>query len=449
MTLSSDVLSSHPNIIASYKDGSDVASLHSSSTFPQQFLQRDEPQFPIDSPSFDDYSFAPPILRTTSFQTDDDGEVFYTPVAEDVTAVYLTKWEPLSLPVTAASKKVDFPTAEPASRSLQASPSSPSAASWESRNRLRLNLPFKLKGFRNVKNGKRHSFFTRKSKKCPRLDTSESVISVYLSGGSIQMESPLSELTHESQEACSHSCNSVAETEKFSNLTSRLVEEGDANGSADDIQLNPILCITKHYELKPGDAPRDIDTCEEVELVYNDRINGVVDSNEGCDLYFAGGSLHTIRGACVELSVLAKATPPFCRTNDRTGKTSSTVAAPANTLNATASVSSASGSTCSMSTSSHSSVSTSGILKPPKRAVTGYDPFGVHTDFTTGMPKRHVHFFENIEDIETAHDRDSLLLSQASDSSDDSTLSLEYAFRYLGCASSFSGASHGDCDEDA
>jgi hypothetical protein len=153
-------------------------------------------------------------------------------------------------------------------------------------------------------------------------------------------------------------------------------------------------------------------------------------------LYFAGGTLHTIHDACVGLNALAKATPAFSGADGRTDSICSNVVSPSNTLDTTESVSSASVSTCSMSASSHSSTSSSGILKPPKRAVTGYDPFGVHTDFTTSIPKRQVHF-ENINDIETACARDSLLLSQASDSSDDSTLSLEYAFRYFGCASSF------------
>jgi hypothetical protein len=227
----------------------------------------------------------------------------------------------------------------------------------------------------------------------------------------------------------------------FSNLTSRLVQEGDTNDSANDIQLNPILFVTKYDEQKTGDGLHDIDAYEVVELVYNDSINGVVDINEDCDLYFSGGSLHTIHRACGELSVLVKATSPFSGTDD---KPSSNIAS---TLDTTGFVLSASASTCSMSTSSHSSTSSSGILKPPKRAVTGYDPFGVHTDFTSGMPKRQVHFFENIDDIETAYARERLLLSQSSDSSDDSTLSLEYAFRYLGCASSFSGVSNGDNDD--
>jgi hypothetical protein len=47
------------------------------------------------------------------------------------------------------------------------------------------------------------------------------------------------------------------------------------------------------------------------------------------------------------------------------------------------------------------------------------------------MPKRTVHFFENINEVETASEYNNLMLSGDSDS-DDSTLSLEYAMRYCG-----------------
>jgi hypothetical protein len=274
-----------------------------------------------------------------------------------------------------------------------------------------------VKGF--GANSKRFSMFGN-AKNSTKSDSNVSVDSSLYSV-------PLEPTVSMQQTYCNISVTETEVTEFASNLTSKLVHEvlniDDSFESCDEIFLNPI----SHPEcasavLTPCDG-LVVQACDgEVELVY-EKLNESCYSKPGdsvthnfeedCDVYFTGGSLDTIHGACSELTSFANAP----------AANNVSLVSPTATIGASESM--ASFSSSSTSTSNNSP----GILKPPKRAE-GYDPFGVHTDFETGMPKR-VHFFDNIDSIETASVH---MMSQESDS-DDSTVSLEYAMRYCGLKS--------------
>ena len=415
--------------------------------YPQQCLQRDEPHLHSVSPSFDDYSFAPPILRTSSFECDDDDshEVWYTPPVEDREAIALIEKESKSLPVPTVSEELVCPAKLPASRSAPASPASSSAPTAKKNNRLKLNLPFKLNGLKSLTKSNNRSKFSKKGSKS---DVSVSPIS---SSSSELNDLPpiLNDGTEQTYTAssCDISITETEITQVFSNRTSRLVQEASvANDSFDDIQLNPFPQPTNYassldsveFEQMTGGGLCGIGASEdEVELVLNDMSSVVESKTEpeiaDYDAYYAGGSIDTVHGACGELGALAKALGTPSRKTVSTPVETSPNVVP-NAMDTTGSSISSMG-----SASSHSSTSSSGILKPPKITIKGYDPFGVHTtDFV--MPKQKVHF-ENIDEVENGGN---FLLSDdgGSDSSSDSTSSLEYALRYFGCAGSISDSSY-------
>lgn len=410
--------------------------IHPSDTFPQQFLKCDQPFFPVESfDDYDDYSFAPvsvpPILRTTSFECDDSSaEVFYTPVTEkSIIELKDNKSKSLS---ASLPKELNLPDELPISKSA---PTSPASTSKHTRSKLKLNLSFKLKGLRSSKG---LYMFSRDGRKSSA--NSESSISIE-SPGSVQ-SGPTSCMGQYHSPSCNNSVTGTEVTEFHSNLSSRLVH-GVLNiddSFESDGGLNPI-CATAFTSSNDNTQAMQsgglvvVEECdEEVELVYDglsiadeDKMPVEFDTHnfeEECDVYFAGGTLDTVHGACGELVQIS---PTGSNVSTLT-KASLQLASPTPTIDTSGSTSSFS----SVSTSSRSSTTGScGILKPPRRATQGYDPFGVNTDFETGMPKRTVHFFENINEVETASEYNNLMLSGDSDS-DDSTLSLEYAMRYCG-----------------
>ena len=369
---------------------------HLYDAFPQQALQHNELHYPIED--FDGYSFAP-IERTNSFVCDDSTEgteVWFTPVTDDSDVIDVVEGKSQSLPLPTSTKELDSSNERFVSQSM---PTTPALSSTQTRPKLKLNLPFKIKGFKGTKFGR-------------------------VTKTNISTESPVVLEPTNSEYIGMHTCNnSVTETEvtEFaSNLTSKLVHEvynvDDTFESYDEMYLNPIAHSDDRAVITP--------TCDgDVELVYDDGnpISGPSKKDElhfeeDCDVYFAGASLDTIQGACGEL------TSDMIRV-----KSSSKLSSPTSSMDTSRSPSSFSSSTTSLSTSD-------GILKPPKRATTGYDPFGVNTDFETGMPKR-VHFFENIGDLEAVEIASvKHMISRESDS-DDSTLSIEYMMQYCGCES--------------
>jgi hypothetical protein len=415
------------NAIRNDQSKSARATTLSSCAFPQQSLKSDQSHFTMDE--FDDYLFAP-ILRTASFKCDDGIQVWYTPPVTEADVIGLAPGESKSLPLP--TKELNLGNELSVSQSAPTSPLPSTSSSKPTRSKLKLNLPFKVKGF--SANSKCFSIFGNAKKST----TSDSNISVDSSLYSVPLEPTVSM----QQTYCNISVTETEVTEFASNLTSKLVHEvlniDDSFESCDEIFLNPI----SHPEcasavLTPCDG-LVVQACDgEVELVYeklNESYSKPGDSvthnfEEDCDVYFTGGSLDTIHGACSELTSFANApaannvslvSPTFA---NAPAANNVSLVSPTATIGASESMASFS------SSSTLTSNNSPGILKPPKRAE-GYDPFGVHTDFETGMPKR-VHFFDNIDSIETASVH---MMSQESDS-DDSTVSLEYAMRYCGLKS--------------
>lgn len=432
--------------IVNHKDRSLPATIPTSSSdsYPQQYLQHDQPNFSIEE--LDDYSFAP-ILRTNSFECDDSTEVWYTPPATEeasVTSNGLERGASKSAPVPTLPKDLDLPNV---SHSMPTTPSSLDAQ--KTRSKPKINLAFKLRGF---KSGAR-SMFGREAKK--NISSSESSISVNsVQADSVQMDS-LS-CTYQDNPSSSCSVTGTEITEFASNLTSRLVHEvlninEHVDDSFDECHLNPLINVgaetmPESNSNASGVISMSCDVLEavdkEVELVYNDSgksgfIMKTIDSDsahnfeEDCDVYFTGGSLDTIHEACGEFTSSSGKSP-----NNTPLKPLTNLTSPA-TMDTSGSISS-------FSSGSSTQSSTSGILKPPKRAA-GYDPFGKNTDFT--LPKqRQVLFLENIEEVEMASAH---LLSSRDTDSDDSTLSIEYAMRYFGCSSGlYSSSSSSRSDED-
>jgi hypothetical protein len=402
-------------------------------SFPQQSSKCDQPHFPIEE--FDDYSFAPasvpPILRTTSFECDGSREVWYTPVAEETAVIGLDDIKSKSLP---PSLPQELELSSSHLTNSKSAPSSPASSSKQQRSKLRLNLSFKLKGFKNGGSGKGFSMMSRDKKK---RSSSESNFSEDSTISSLQMDPPMI-VEQNYSPSCSNSVTETEITEFRSNLSSRLLHEMlniDSSFESDDMHLNPIVVP----DFTIGNEPITTENLyvveegnEEVELVYDGlsiAINDETKTNERdtcsyekeCDVYFAGGTLDTVHGACGELTKPFEVSP--IESNDSTlTKVSHGLASPTTTQSMS--------SFSSVSTSHSSTLSSSGILKPPKRGTEGYDPFGVDTDFETGIPRRTVHFFENIDEVEMAANVH--LLSGGDSDSDDSTLSLEYAMRYCG-----------------
>jgi hypothetical protein len=430
----SEVSPAHNNDIMKHKNQSVtvIKAPCPSDAFQQQFLQCDQPHFPIEM--LDDFSFAPvsmpPILRTTSFECDDStAEVFYTPVAEETSILGLEDGKPKSLP-SSLPKELVLPDELPVSKSA---PTSPALTSKQTRSKLKLNLSFKLKGFRGSKGLNMFSRDGRKSRSNSESSTSTE------SPGSMQ-SGPTSCTGQCYSPSCNNSVTGTEVTEFRSNLTSGLVHEvlNIDDSFESDSGLNPICATTfiSNYDkaqAMPSEGLVVVEECdEEVELVYDGLSNAVADKmsvdfdahnfEEECDVYFAGGTLDTVHGACGELGKPFQISPAESNFGTLT-KASLELTSPTPTMDTSGSTSSFS----SVSTSSRSST-TGSILKPPKRAAQGYDPFGVKTDFETGMPKRTVHFFENMDEVEQYNN---LMLSGDSDS-DESTLSLEYAMRYCG-----------------
>ena len=439
--------------IVNHKDRSLPAMIPTSSSdsYPQQSLQRDQPNFPIEE--FDDYSFAP-ILHTNSFECDDSTEVWYTPPTEEasMTGTGLECGASKSAPVPNLPKDLDLPNV---SQSMPSTPSSLDAK--KTRSKLKINLAFKLRGLKSCASGKGFSsMFGRETKKgSTSPESSISVISVQTN--SVQMDShSYTDLVHHSS-SCSVTETEV--TEFASNLTSKLVHEayevlntnGNVDDSFDECHLNPfnnvgVDSITENSSNSDGVITMSCDVLEaiekEVELVYNDSgESGIImktdrenahNFEEDCDVYFTGGSLDTIHGACGEFTSSSDNSPNI---NSTSLKSLTNLTSPA-TMDTSGSISS-------FSSGSSTQSSTSGILKPPKRAA-GYDPFGKNTDFT--LPKRQVLFLENIDEVEMASVH---LLSSRDTDSDDSTLSIEYAMRYFGCSSGlYSSSSSSGSDED-
>mmetsp|Transcript_12926 Transcript_12926/g.26455 ORF Transcript_12926/g.26455 Transcript_12926/m.26455 type:complete len:577 (+) Transcript_12926:185-1915(+) len=96
---------------------------------------------------------------------------------------------------------------------------------------------------------------------------------------------------------------------------------------------------------------------------------------------------------------------------------------------------SSSSSDSSRSSSSELSFCSQGILKPPRRAKSNYDPFGIHSDFTLPRPRRRVHF-SNIDELNQDGALYKVMQNQKPDYSSDSsasTSSLIFLAQYIGC----------------
>lgn len=406
--VSSEVRSTHYDPIVGYSDQPTPVSIPSN-TFPQQsLLQCDQSHLSIGD-DFDDYSFAPSpypsIIRTNSFEFNNSTEVWYTPISNEATANGLvqdkTKFHADSAPTL--SKTLDSPVDFSVSHSAPTSPSFPTTT-WRTRCNLpKLNLPFKLKGFTNGSKVKCFSVFDAKKTATSKLRISDEsrIVSVQ------------NELMSHIDRSNSPSCNSVTETESTEyrdNRTTELVDGkldlnanmDDSFESCDEILLNPI----SHPSERDVPVPF-ISICgEEVELICGTMDLPIKQEEfeahnfeEECDVYFTGGSLDTIQSACGELARSFEGS----KNKDITPtKASIDLASPTHTMKTSGSYSFSS--TFSIPTSCSSS-----IVKPPNHSM-GYDPFGVHSDFDTGIE---VEFSE----------------------SDDSTLSIEYAMRYCGLKS--------------
>ncbi len=89
----------------------------------------------------------------------------------------------------------------------------------------------------------------------------------------------------------------------------------------------------------------------------------------------------------------------------------------------------------SRSSSSEFSFCSQGILKPPRRAKSNYDPFGIHSDFTLPRPRRRVHF-SNIDELYQDGAFYEVMQNQRLDDSSNSsasTSSLIFLAQYIGC----------------
>lgn len=96
---------------------------------------------------------------------------------------------------------------------------------------------------------------------------------------------------------------------------------------------------------------------------------------------------------------------------------------------------SSSSSDSSRSSSSELSFCSHGILKPPRRAKSNYDPFGIHSDFTLPRPRRRVHF-SNIDELNQDGTLYKVMQNQKPDDSSESsasTSSLIFLAQYIGC----------------
>lgn len=338
-------------------------------------------------------------------------EVWFTPVADEADVIDMVKGESKSLPLPTLPKELDSSNVGAVAHSM---PTTPVLNSKQTRPKLKLNLPFKIRGFKGSTNSKRFDRVTKPA------NASELSIST-------QLPVDLGETNETYSPTCNNSVTETEVTEFACNLTSKLVHEvysvDGSFESCDEMLLNPIPHSSDDRAvITPTNGLCVLEACdEEVELVYTENVDSIPSKTdemhfeEDCDVYFAGASLDTIQGACGELT-----------TDMSNAILSPKLASPTTSMD----ISGSRGSLSSYSQSSTSSSMSDGILKPPKRATKGYDPFGVSTDFETGMPKR-VHFFENIGDLESVASVDHMI-SRGSDS-DDSTLSIEYMMRYCGC----------------
>ena len=375
-------------------------------TFPRQRLnQTDDESLLLISPfDDDDYSFAP-IETTYSFEIAEDSlNVPYTPLIDEV--VELNTIEPKSLPSPTTSTLLN-PTSNATKNKAHNAPSSPLhhaptfcvPSFWSNSSRivsgrakkgLKLNLPFKL---RDV------------SKKLQRISihpTHNTGLAPTVRSASTSTSSPAessSVVTHDaSVQSYSSSCNSVAQTEIHTNCASRFAES--MQDDLLEIVFNPIR------------TPLPEISEDEVELVLHDADTADLNANTNYEY--------------------SKFTCDKADTNSPVNTTA--------TLDTTADASPDSLSYSSRSSTSTLSSKTGSILLPPKRAVGKYDPFGIDTDFSTTyghhQPQRRVHF-ENIEELLQTRGSETLLLVSSGNASDESSSSLEYLIKYMGCPSPF------------
>ncbi|KAL7548645.1 hypothetical protein ACHAWF_011917 [Thalassiosira exigua] len=224
--------------------------------------------------------------------------------------------------------------------------------------------------------------------------------------GAFKLVTPNFTPRNETSFADSSSCTSDAETEVWSNLTNRLVGTKVSSGNLDEIEAWNVLASTFVGREESLENDRD---SEDVNSLCEDDLDVLSEQSDD-------------ESEAEEPKVLVNTTAQSEEEIEIIVGTSSRMD--------------------SLSLSSHSSISSgssnsSGILRPPKRAI-GFDPFGENTDFSLPVPQqpqRRVHF-SNLDELKVERPMNRRMRSDASSiASDwsDSTTSMEYLMNYMSC----------------